>query len=165
MRSTSVGLRRAGPTPPAGRDDRRGRFHRSIIAGLEWALEEKCEIISMSIGAETALGDEPVDDYERIGDICLDAGTLIIAAAGNESARPGRIAPVGSPANASTIMAVAGIDQALGMYEGSCGGMNPNQDVDIAAPVFASVPRWRRGAMPSSTERAWRPRTWQALRR
>lgn len=121
---------------------------RSIIAGMEWALEEGCEIISMSLGGETELGEEPTEDYERIGDICLDSGTLVVAAAGNESERPDHIAPVGTPANGSTIMAVGGVDRALSMYEGSCGGINANQDVDIAAPgvrILSTLPKGEYG--------------------
>ena len=116
---------------------------RSIIAGMEWALDEGCQVISMSLGAVTDIGDQPSDDYEQIGQVCLDAGTLIVAAAGNESARPGRISPVSSPANASTIMAVAAVDKALRPARFSCGGLNPDQEVDIAAPgvdVLSSLP-------------------------
>ncbi len=107
---------------------------RSIIAGMDWAVEQGCHIISMSLGAAVDLGDGPNDDYEQIGKVCLDAGTLVVAAAGNESARPGRIAPIGSPANASTIMAVAAVNREFGIASFSCGGMNPGQDVDLAAP-------------------------------
>lgn len=110
---------------------------RSIIAGMDWALDQGCQVISMSLGAATRLGDQPSDDYEQIGQVCLDAGTLVIAASGNESLRPQRIAPVGSPANASTIMAVAAVDSALRIASFSCGGMNPDQEVDIAAPGVA----------------------------
>lgn len=116
---------------------------RSIIAGMEWAVEQGCQVISMSLGAETAIGDLPNDDYEQIGQVCLDSGSLVVAAAGNESRRPGRISPVGSPANASTIMAVAAIDRSFGIAEFSCGGMNANQEVDIAAPgvdILSSLP-------------------------
>jgi subtilisin family serine protease len=116
---------------------------RSIIAGMDWAVEQGCQIISMSLGAPTQLGDQPNDDYEQIGQVCLGAGTLVVAAAGNESARPQRINPVGSPANASTIMAVAAVDSAFRPASFSCGGMNPNQEVDIAAPgvaVLSSLP-------------------------
>jgi subtilisin family serine protease len=116
---------------------------RSIIAGMEWALEEGCHIISMSLGAETSLGDSPSDDYEQIGQVCLDAGTLIVAAAGNESTRPGRIAPIGSPSNASTILAVSAVDRSFTPGYFSCGGMNPGQEVDIAAPgvgILSSLP-------------------------
>jgi len=116
---------------------------RSIIAGMEWALDEGCAIISMSLGAPTQIGDQANGDYEQIGRVCLDAGTLVVAAAGNESRRPGRINPVGSPANASTIMAVAAVDRALQVASFSNGGLNPNQDVDLAAPgvdVLSSAP-------------------------
>jgi subtilisin family serine protease len=116
---------------------------RSVIAGMDWAVEQGCQIISMSLGAPTIIGDQPSEDYEQIGQVCLDAGTLVVAAAGNESARPGRINPVGSPANASTIMAVAAIDKAMRTADFSCGGLNPGQEVDIAAPgvdILSSVP-------------------------
>lgn len=116
---------------------------RSIIAGMEWALEEGCHIISMSLGAATEVGDAPSDDYENIGRICLDAGTIVIAAAGNESRRPGFISPVGSPANASTIMAVGAVDRSFTPASFSSGGVNPGQEVDLAAPgvdILSSLP-------------------------
>jgi subtilisin family serine protease len=97
----------------------------------------------MSLGAPTRIGDLPNDDYEQIGKVCLDSGTLVVAAAGNESARPRKIAPVGSPANASTIMAVAAVDRDMKPAYFSCGGLNSGQDVDLAAPgtdVLSTVP-------------------------
>lgn len=116
---------------------------RSIIAGMDWALGEGCQVISMSLGAAVGAGDQPNEDYEQIGQVCLDAGTLIVAAAGNESSRPGLIAPVGSPANASTILAVAAIDRRMRVASFSCGGVNIGQAVDIAAPgvdILSSLP-------------------------
>jgi subtilisin family serine protease len=116
---------------------------RSVIAGMDWALDQGCQIISMSLGSPAEVGDQPNADFEQIGRVCLDAGLVVIAAAGNESSRPGNIAPVGSPANATTIMAVAAVDRALAPAPFSCGGINPGQDVDIAAPgvgVLSSLP-------------------------
>lgn len=116
---------------------------RSIIAGMDWAVDQGCQVISMSLGAATRIGDLPNDDYEQIGKVCLDSGTLVVAAAGNESARPRKIAPVGSPANASTIMAVAAVDRDMKPAYFSCGGLNSGQDVDLAAPgtdVLSTVP-------------------------
>jgi subtilisin family serine protease len=116
---------------------------RSVIAGMDWALDQGCQIISMSLGSATQVGDQPNADFEQIGKACLDGGTVVIAAAGNESSRPGHIAPVGSPANALTIMAVAALDKALAPAPFSSGGINPGQDVDIAAPgvdVLSSLP-------------------------
>ncbi|WP_192359560.1 S8 family peptidase [Mesorhizobium mediterraneum] len=128
---------------------------RSIIAGMEWALDEGCQIISMSLGAATQFGDQPVDDYEQIGQVCLDAGTLVVAAAGNESSRPQHIAPVGSPANASTVLAVGAVDRLFAPASFSCGGLNPGQEVDVAAPgvdILSSLPgnnydRWNGTSM------------------
>jgi subtilisin family serine protease len=119
---------------------------RSIIAGMDWALEQGAQVISMSLGAATAIGDQPNDDYEQIGQVCLDAGVLVVAAAGNESDRPRLISPVGSPANASTIMGVAAVDRSFQVARFSCGGVNANQEVDIAAPgvdILSSIPGGR----------------------
>jgi subtilisin family serine protease len=121
---------------------------RSVIAGMDWALDQGCQIISMSLGSPAEVGDQPNADFEQIGRVCLDGGSVVIAAAGNESSRPGNIAPVGSPANATTIMGVAAVDRALAPASFSCGGINPGQDVDIAAPgvdVLSSLPGNRYG--------------------
>jgi Subtilase family len=66
----------------------------------------------------------------------LRAGSLIIAAAGNESGRDfGFIAPVGAPANSPSIMAVAAVDPNLKVAPFSCGGINPDGgEVNIAGP-------------------------------
>lgn len=107
---------------------------RSIIAGMDWAVAEGCAVISMSLGAQVGLGESPNDDYEQIGQACLDAGSLVVAAAGNESERPGRIAPIGSPANCPAILAVGAVDAAYRPARFSCGGLNTGQEVDLAAP-------------------------------
>src|SRR5882724_1760979 len=123
---------------------------RSVIAGMDWALDQGCQIISMSLGSAAQIGDQPNADFEQIGRACLDGGAVVIAAAGNESSRPGLIAPVGSPANALTIMGVAALDRALAPAPFSCGGVNPGQDVDIAAPgvgILSSLPGNRYGRL------------------
>ena len=78
-------------------------------------------------------------------------GTLIVAAAGNDSSRPGLTNPVSHPANCPSIMAVAALDPALAIASFSNRGINPDGgQVDIAAPgvnVFSSWPmpaRYRR---------------------
>ena len=115
-----------------------------IIAGIEWAISEGCHVISMSLGRGT-MPDEPADPlYERVGNAALDAGSLILCAAGNESDRRyNYIAPVGSPANAESMMAVAAIGADGGIATFSCGGVGTGK-VDICAPgvaVLSSVPR------------------------
>ncbi|MDB5590485.1 MAG: Subtilisin-like serine protease [Enterovirga sp.] len=116
-----------------------------ILAGMEWATASKCEVISMSLGRPVRR-DEPAHAlYEEAGQRALANGCLVVAAAGNNSSRQfSYIAPVAAPANAVSIMAVAAVDQKLGVAEFSCGGVNPDGgQIDIAGPgvgVFSSVP-------------------------
>ena len=107
-----------------------------ILEGIEWALEQGCDVISMSLGRGVEPGEAPDPFYEAAGEVALENDALIIAAAGNDSARRfGEIAPVGAPANSKSIMAVAALDSALKVADFSCGGINPNGgEVDIAAP-------------------------------
>jgi subtilisin len=119
---------------------------RDILAGMLWAIGAGCEVISMSLGRPVRDGEPASPDYERVGQSALQKGSLIVAAAGNESSRKyGHIAPVGAPANSASIMAVAAIDQTLDVAEFSCGGLNSaGGEVDIAAPgvgIFSTVPR------------------------
>jgi subtilisin len=119
-----------------------------ILAGMEWAINEQCHVISMSLGRPTQKGEKPSLAYERLGKMALDSGCLIVAAAGNESSREfGFVAPVGAPANSPSILAVAAIDASDGIAEFSSGGVNTNGgEVDIAAPgvaIFSSFPRPR----------------------
>lgn len=115
-----------------------------IIAGTEWAISQGCEVISMSLGRAVTPTEQPDPMYEMVGNAALDAGCLIICAAGNESDRRyNYVAPVGSPANAVSMMAVAAIGSDAGIANSSCGSVGAGQ-VDICAPgvgVHSSVPR------------------------
>jgi len=100
------------------------------LAGINWAIVNKCAVISMSLGAKT--GVQP--SYTSAGQAALDAGCLIVAAAGNSG--PG---PTEAPANSPTIMSVAAVDINLKQASFSCVGK-----VDISGPgvnVFSSFPR------------------------
>ena len=106
----------------------------SVLAGMNWAITNKCDVISMSI--QSQVGEQAT--YTTAGQKALDAGLLVIAAAGNMSSRPGTINPTSAPANSPTVMAVAGVDSSLNMYVGSNGGK-----IEIAGPgvdVLSSVP-------------------------
>jgi subtilisin family serine protease len=136
-----------GPVAPPGSTPRYGIAHRSsvfvgkvlsnsgsgvdggILAGINWALANKCEVVSMSLGKRTGV-EVP---YTAAGQAALDNGLLIVAAAGNDGGA------TNSPANAPTIMAVASLEPDLTPSSFSSLGK-----VDIAAPgrdVFSSVPR------------------------
>ena len=107
-----------------------------ILAGIEWAVDNGCEIISMSLGRRVVPNEPPDPFYENAGRYALEHDSLIIAAAGNESWRQyGQIAPVGAPANSESILSVGAIDAKMKIANFSCGGVNQQGgEVNIAGP-------------------------------
>jgi subtilisin family serine protease len=121
----------------------------TIIAGINWAIQQGCHIISMSIGGPVSKGATYSPIYETVAYRALNAGTLIIAAAGNNSYRdrkPEIINPVSRPANCKSIMSVAAVDRSYKIAKFSNGSINVDQtgaEVDIAGPgvdVYSSWP-------------------------
>lgn len=124
-----------------------------VLAGIERALEDGCDVISMSFGRGVATGTSPHSIYDDVAGAALDAGVLMIAAAGNSSSRDvGHIAAVDYPANSPSIMAVGAVDSRLRVANFSNGVASGASapaigGVDIAAPgagVFSAVPMPRR---------------------
>ncbi|MDZ8239289.1 MAG: S8 family serine peptidase [Nostoc sp. ChiQUE01a] len=107
-----------------------------ILAGIEWAIANGCQIISMSLGARALPGQPYSRLFEVVADRALRRGTLIIAAAGNDSDHSsGIINPVGHPANCPSIMAVGAINSQLQVADFSNAGLNTNGgQVDIVGP-------------------------------
>jgi subtilisin len=117
-----------------------------IIAGMQWAIANGCQVISMSLGRTIRPDEKGFNPaYEQVAQVGLQRGTLIIAAAGNDSARPARIHPVGEPANSPSILAVGSLDESLLVASSSCGGLFlPHGAVNIAGPgvnIHSSFPR------------------------
>lgn len=114
----------------------------SVIAGMNWAIANRCEIISMSLG-----GQSPVQAaYTAAGQAALNNGLLIIAAAGNATST------TGAPANSPTIMSVASVDRGLSPSSFSNFGK-----IEIAGPgrdIFSSVPRPTKYGTKSGTSMA-----------
>ena len=150
-----------GPKAPAGTTPRYGIAHQSnihigkvltnsgggttatVLAGMNWAIAQGCQVISMSLG-----GQIPVQTaYTNAGNIALSRGLLIVAAAGNGSG-----APTGAPANSPSIMSVASLDSNLRPSSFSSKGK-----IEIAGPgrdVFSSWPRPQRYNTISGTSMA-----------
>jgi subtilisin family serine protease len=106
-----------------------------ILSGISWAITNGCAVVSMSLGAATTPGQPFSRTFERVARRALDRGTLIIAAAGNESERAaGRINPVGHPANCPSILAVGAIDVHSQVADFSCGSVDNIGAVDLCGP-------------------------------
>jgi subtilisin family serine protease len=126
-------------------DNRGSGADGGILAGINWAITNQCRVVSMSLGAPTTVGQTYSRIFETVARRALAKGTLIIAAAGNESQRPSLINPVGHPANCPSVLAVGALDSSLQIAWFSSGGLNPQGgQVDIAGPgvnVRSSWPR------------------------
>ena len=113
-----------------------------ILAGMEWAIVNQCQVISMSLGNTVPT---PSTAYETVGRRALENGCLIVAAAGNHRQRvPNPPGTVGQPANSPSILAVGAIDSEVQLASFSCtSGIELGANVDITAPgvaVYSSVP-------------------------
>ncbi|WP_279103463.1 S8 family serine peptidase [Gordonia bronchialis] len=112
----------------------------NILAGLNWAVASGCQVVSMSLGADVRT---PSAAYERVGSRALAAGTLIVAAAGNNANRPADPGFVGVPANSTSIMAVAAVDPALAVAPFSAAAIDVDGgEIDIAAPGVDVYSTW-----------------------
>jgi len=135
---------------------------RSTLAGIEWALRNNCQVVSMSLGSPVPVGGTFSVAFEQAAQAALARNALIVAAAGNDSdRRSGVIAPVNSPANSPSIMAVAALDRFMRIANFSCGAVNADGRVDIAGPgvdILSSSPDPAAPLQPPRFRR-WRART------
>lgn len=100
----------------------------SVLAGIDWALANRCTVVSMSLSAPVG----PQAAYTAAGSAALARGCLLVAAAGNHSR------PAGAPANSPTVLSVASLDADL-----RPSGFSNYGKIDIAAPgrdIFSSWP-------------------------
>ena len=114
-----------------------------ILAGLNWAVGQGCRVVSLSLGAPVRRGQSYSRVFEQAARRALRAGTVVVAAAGNESARPDRVEPVGHPANCPSVMAVGALDRELRVASFSCAGLTADGgQVDLAAPGTDVLSAW-----------------------
>ncbi|NYT86365.1 S8 family peptidase [Pollutimonas harenae] len=114
-----------------------------VLEGINWAVENQCQIISMSLGSPVQPGQGYSKVFEEAARRALKAGTVVIAAAGNDSQRDTLIAPVSHPANCPSIMAVAAIDKHMQIAPFSSGGLEGDGgQVDVAGPGVDILSSW-----------------------
>ncbi|MEQ3553796.1 S8 family serine peptidase [Pseudonocardia nematodicida] len=119
-----------------------------ILEGIEWAITSGAHIVSMSLGADV---EEVSPAYENAGRRALDAGVLIIAAAGNNAERSaGNVGFVGTPANSPSIMAVGAVDADLAIADFSAASSSvEGGQVDLVGPGVDVYSAW---PMPQRTD-------------
>ena len=109
---------------------------RYVFEGIEWALNNACRIISISLGNRVRKGVVYSTSFEKAAQAAAKKNALIIAAVGNDSYRHlQRLLPVSEPANCPSIMSVGAVNQIEEMYNRSNAGINPNGgNVDLVGP-------------------------------
>lgn len=114
-----------------------------VLDGMSWAANSGCHVLSMSLGSKVFPGQSYDIAYERAAQFALSKGTLIVAAAGNESRRSkNQFSPVGSPADCPSILAVGAVDSSLQVADFSNRALNKEGLVDLAAPGVAIYSSW-----------------------
>jgi subtilisin len=119
----------------------------NILEGINWAVEQRCDVISLSLGAPWSPGDPPFSQaYETAAQRALAAGCLLVVAAGNEADDPRFVGAVGTPGNSPSVLTVAAVDRNLAtasfsnrLQPGAPGVKGP----DLAGPgvdIFSSWP-------------------------
>ncbi|WP_254455833.1 S8 family serine peptidase [Paeniglutamicibacter quisquiliarum] len=127
-----------------------------ILAGIDWALQNDCHIISMSLGADVREVHPP---YVAAGHRALERGTLIVAAAGNNARRSaGNPGFVGAPANSPYVLSVGALDEKLDIADFSARTLpGRGGQVDVSGPgvrVHSSWPMPKRYNTISGTSMA-----------
>ncbi len=118
------------------------------LAGIDWAIRNACQVVSMSLGWIISPTHPDSVAFEAAARRGLTRGTLVIAAAGNEGPTGG----LRSPANVASVMAVGAVNNVLATASFSSRG-----DVNIAGPgvdTYSTVPLPGRYGMKSGTSMA-----------
>ena len=115
-----------------------------IMAGIQWAVAQGADIISMSLGSRRPLHGEYSTPYERLARVLARKGILLVAAAGNDSRRPNDIAPINNPGACPSFKAVAALDRWSNIAPFSCGEDNIAK-VAISAPGMGVHSAWMGG--------------------
>ncbi len=144
---TSCGPRFAGAAPGYGiayesdiyagkvLDDEGSGAEGGVLAGISWAVANRCQVVSLSLGAPTEPGQPYSRVFEQVARRTMRRGALIIAAAGSASDRKrGHIASVAHPANCPSIMAIGAVDVQGRIANFSCGTMDAIGQIDLVAP-------------------------------
>ncbi|MBM7587799.1 major intracellular serine protease [Bacillus pakistanensis] len=105
-----------------------------IVSGIQYAIDQKVDIISMSLGGP--------NDYKPLHDVikkAVDANILVVCAAGNEGDEDHSTEEFSYPAGYNEVISVGAID----FERRSSYFTNSNNEVDLVAPgedIISTVP-------------------------
>lgn len=121
-------------------DDGSGDFN-WLVAGIDWAVEQKADVISLSLGGgpDPTPPDQFFPALRRAIRRATDAGVIVLAAAGNDGGPGDR---VGYPGKYPEVITVAATD--INQYVAPFSSRGPA--VDVAAPgdnIVSTLPNGR----------------------
>ncbi|WP_175986717.1 S8 family peptidase [Bacillus sp. Marseille-Q1617] len=105
-----------------------------IVNGIQYAIDQGADIISMSLGGPT--------DYKPLHEViqrAVDANILVVCAAGNEGDSNGTTDEFSYPASYNEVISVGSID----LQRNSSYFTNSNNEVDLVAPgekILSTIP-------------------------
>jgi subtilisin len=86
----------------------------NVLQGIDWAIENGCQLVSLSLEAAWVSGDPPYSPaYEQAAQRAIAAGCLLVVAAGNDADNPQYVGAVGTPGNSPSVLTVAAVDRTL----------------------------------------------------
>lgn len=126
-------------------DGRRLRGRTSaVLEAIRWARDRGARIILLSFGAPRSPGASWSPRYEALAGRLLGErpGTLLIAAAGNNSERPRLVLPLDNPAACPSVVSVGATDRAGGVARFSHGPSDGVGSLDVCAPGVSILSAW-----------------------
>ncbi|KAB8166938.1 S8 family serine peptidase, partial [Streptomyces mimosae] len=137
-------------------DDYGSGYESDIIEGMQWAVDEGADIVSMSLGGYAGPEIDPME--EAVNTLSAESGALFVIAAGNEGPSAGTI---GSPGTADAALTVGAVDDDDALAEFSSvgprtrdGALKPDvtaPGVDIAAAGAEGAAIWEYGTPVDDT--------------
>ncbi|MEV1010093.1 S8 family serine peptidase [Streptomyces sp. NPDC049881] len=113
-------------------DDTGSGWESDIVEGMQWAVDEGADIVSLSLGGTATPEVDPLE--EAVESLSASSDALFVIAAGNEGPGAGT---VGSPGTAASALTVGAVDKQDVLASFSSTGPTPGEGLvkpDVTAP-------------------------------